>query len=231
LIRLWTVVLLGTAVLWPPALLAQSPSESSGSARAGDRFIYDTKDEVTGEPKGSYVAVVTEVSDKEIVNSISIPGKPGSRLVVYDRNLNRIDDSTWKFKPNDGQGVRLPLTVGKTWRIEYEARNIQSGAVFRTTGMSKVAGQETVTTSAGTFETFKIESHFKSYNTVDQTKSQRTISSSGMRLRSIDGFVARRRCVPISAFVQAPARNYPISTEECSADRPSNEQRSTNGSA
>jgi hypothetical protein len=170
LIRLWTVVLLGTAVLWPPALLAQSPSESSGSARAGDRFIYDTKDEVTGEPKGSYVAVVTEVTDKEIVNSISIPGKPGSRLVVYDRNLNRIDDSTWKFKPNDGQGVRLPLTVGKTWRIEYEARNIQSGAVFRTTGLSKVAGQETVTTPAGTFETFKIESHFKSYNTVDQTK-------------------------------------------------------------
>ncbi len=111
MIRLWTVVLLGTAVLWPPALLAQSPSESGGSARVGDRFIYDTKDEVTGEPKGSYVAVVTEVSDKEIVNSISVPGKPGSRIVVYDRNLNRIDDSTWKFKPNDGQGVRLPLAA------------------------------------------------------------------------------------------------------------------------
>jgi hypothetical protein len=170
LIRLWTVVLLGTAVLWPPALLAQSPSESGGSARVGDRFIYDTKDEVTGEPKGSYVAVVTEVSDKEIVNSISVPGKPGSRIVVYDRNLNRIDDSTWKFKPNDGQGVRLPLAVGKTWRIEYEARNIQTGAISRTTGTSKVAGQETVTTGAGTFETFKIELHLKSYNPVDQTK-------------------------------------------------------------
>jgi hypothetical protein len=169
-IRLGTVVLLGTAMLWPTALLAQSPGESGRSARVGDRFIYDTKDEVTGEPKGSYVAVVTEVSDKEIVNSISVPGKPGSRIVVYDRDLNRLDDSTWKFKPSDGQGIRLPLAVGKTWRIEYEARNIQSGIISRTTGVSKVAGQESVTTPAGTFETFKIELHLKSYNPVDQTK-------------------------------------------------------------
>jgi hypothetical protein len=170
LVRLWTMVLLGTAILWPPALLAQSPGESSGSARVGDRFIYDTKDEVTGEPKGSYVAVVTEVSDKEIVSSISVPGKPGSRIIVYDRNLNRIDDST----SNDGQGVRLPLAVGKTWRIEYEARNIQTSAISRTTGISKVAGQETITTPAGTFETFKIELHLKSYNPVDQTKVYET---------------------------------------------------------
>jgi hypothetical protein len=41
--------------------------------RVGDRFTYDTKDEITGDPKGTYVAVVTEVSEKEIVTSVSFP--------------------------------------------------------------------------------------------------------------------------------------------------------------
>jgi hypothetical protein len=63
--RIWVVVLLGTAVLWPPALLAQSPVDGT-SPRVGDKFTYNTKDEITGEPREAYVAVVTEVSDKEM---------------------------------------------------------------------------------------------------------------------------------------------------------------------
>lgn len=172
--RLWAAVLLGMAVLWPHGLSAQPRDETNDPIRVGDRFIYDTKDEITGEPKGTYVVIVTEVSDKEIVTNVSFRGRNGSQLVVLDHELNRIDDSVWKYKPNDGQGIHLPLAVGKTWRSEYDARNMQNGAILRTTGVSKVLAQETVTTPAGTFETFKIERHVMQYNTVDQTKGSET---------------------------------------------------------
>lgn len=174
MIRLWVAVLLGLAALWPQALPAQSPEETNDSVRSGDRWTYETKDEITGEPKGTYVAVVTEVSDKEIVTNLSVRGKSGSRLVVLDHDLNVVDDSIWRFDPNDGQGVRLPLAVGKEWRFEYDAKNMQTGAVLRTTGVSKVVAQETLTTRAGTFETFKIEQHVRQHNTVDETKASET---------------------------------------------------------
>jgi hypothetical protein len=168
--RLSVMMCLGIVVLWPFALWGQSPGEGSGSPRVGDRFTYNTRDEITGEPKEAYVAVVTEVSDKEIVTSVSAPGRNASQVVVLDRDLNRIDDAAWKFKPNNAQGIRPPLAVGKTWRFEFDSRNTQNGAVFRTTGVSKVVAQETVTTPAGTFETFKIERHQSEYNTIVQSR-------------------------------------------------------------
>jgi hypothetical protein len=54
------------------------------------------------------------------------------------------------------QGVRLPLAVGKEWRHDYDAKNMQTGAILRSTDMCKVEAQETVTAPAGTFDTFKI---------------------------------------------------------------------------
>ena len=171
MVRIWMVVLLGLGALWPQSLSAQSPDEANGPVRVGDRWTYETKDELTGEPKGTYVVVVTEMSDKEIVNTVSFRGKNGSQLVVLDHDLNRLDDSIWKYKPNDAQGVRPPLTVGKTWRFQYDARNMQNGAVLQTTGVAKVVAKETVTTPAGTFETFKIERHLRQHNTSDQTKN------------------------------------------------------------
>lgn len=174
MVRLSLALLLGVAVLWPGIVSAQSPDESDGRIRAGDRFTYDTKDEITGEPKGTYVSVVTEVSDKEITTVVSYRGRNGQQLVVLDRDLNRIDDSIWKFNPSDGQGVRLPLEVGKEWRQEYDAKNMQTGAILRSTDVSKVVAQETVTTPAGTFDTFKIVRHVLQHNTVDPTKASDT---------------------------------------------------------
>jgi hypothetical protein len=171
--RLWVVVCLGTAVLLSSALWAQSPGERSGS-QVGDRFTYTTKDEITGEPKEGLIVIVTEVSDKEIVISAGTPGRNTSQIVVLDRDLNRIADAIWRFKPNNAQGIRPPLAVGNTWRFEYDSRNTQNGAVFRTTGVSKVVAQETVTTPAGTFDTFKIERHQSGYNTIGQSRITET---------------------------------------------------------
>ena len=174
LARIWLAVFLGIAAMWPNSASAQAPELLPEPVRVGDRFTYDIKDEITGDPKGTYVSVVAEVSEKEITTAISFRGKSGSQLVVLDRDWNRIDDSIWKYKPNNGQGVRLPLTVGKTWRLEYYATNLQSGVVLRSSGVSKVVAPETVTTPAGTFETFKVESHVMQNSTLDATKGSQT---------------------------------------------------------
>jgi hypothetical protein len=161
------------ASLWPRDLAAQAQNEGDG-VRVGDRWIFEEKDEITGEPKGTYSAIVTEVSEKEIVTNVNVRGRNGSRMIVFDHDWNRVDDSIWKYKPNEGGGIRLPLEVGKQWRSEYDAVNMQTGAILRTTALSKVVAQEAVTTPAGTFDTFKIERHLRQVNTVDRSKGSET---------------------------------------------------------
>src|SRR5262249_40292745 len=97
----WAALVIGLIGIWPLALRAQSPEEAEGPVQVGDRWVYDTKDEISGYPKDTYSEVVTEVSPNEIVTSWTVSGKPNSFLVVYDRDWNRKDNVVWKFKPND----------------------------------------------------------------------------------------------------------------------------------
>ncbi len=169
---LWAAFVIGLMGTWPLAVKAQSPEEGDGGpVRVGDRWVYDTKDELTGDPKDTYTEVVTEVSPNEIVTNWTFSGKPGSVPVIYDHDWERKDNIVWKFKPNDGQGVRLPLAVGKTWRVQFDARNTQTGVNFRSSLSSKVVGKETITTSAGTFETFKIERTGSQFRTTDPSRN------------------------------------------------------------
>jgi hypothetical protein len=163
-------LLIGLAMIWPGVLAAQEPTNADQAVRVGDRWTFETKDEITGETKDTVTEVVTEVSDKEFVTRISARGKAGGRLVAYDHEWNRVDDSLWKYKPNDGRGVRLPITVGKEWRAENESNNMKTGTVVRTTTRTKVAGKETITTPAGTFDTFRIETQATTHMTEDPTK-------------------------------------------------------------
>jgi len=163
-------LLVGSA-LWSDALLGQPADQANDAIRVGDRWVYDTKDEITGFPKATYSHVVTEVSPKEVIVNLSFRGKSGSSLMVYDHDWNRIEQSNAKFRPNDGQGIRLPLAVGKEWRAEYEGRATQTGAVTKGSVLSKVVGQEMVTTPAGTFDAFKIETRVQNINTADPSQS------------------------------------------------------------
>jgi hypothetical protein len=158
------------AALSPQKLAAQSLSEASSEVQVGDRWVFDSKDEITGYPKETYTHVVTEISPKEIVVSLTVRGKSGSTILVYDHDWNLVEGPVWKYKPSDGQGIRLPLAVGKEWRSEGDVRNVQTGVAHKYSIVSKVAAQETVTTSAGTFETFKIESRLREIAAADPSK-------------------------------------------------------------
>jgi len=161
-------IIVGLAATWPHLLVAQSP-DSDNAIRVGDLWIYDTKNEVTGFPAQGYTEMIARLSPKEvIVNRTLTPPIltpveavfrwPQNSIFTYDHNWNLIDDFLWKFKPNNGLGVRLPLSVGKTWQAEFDAQDLHmTRKTYRGTSSSKVTAQESITTDAGTFDTFKVE--------------------------------------------------------------------------
>ncbi|SRR6266700_3583493 len=170
-IRLCLASLVGLAVIWPHVLAAQSQDGTNDSIKVGDWWTYNHKDEITGLLVDTYTSAVTEISPKEIATSLTFRGRNGAGAVVFDHDWNRIANGALRYKPSDGHGIRLPLAVGKEWRIEFEERNVQNGVNVKGASWSKVAAQESVTTPAGTFETFRIERQVKQFNAADPSRS------------------------------------------------------------
>jgi hypothetical protein len=137
----------------------------------GDRWVYEVKDEVSGDLKSTTTVVVLDVSENEINTRVSVRGAARPQQIVFDRSWNRIDDSIWKYRPSDGTGIQTPLQVGKDWRFESKATHFQNGTALSTTGQSKIVGEEKITTGAGTFDAFKIETTMRQVNSNDQTKA------------------------------------------------------------
>ena len=156
----------------------------------GDRWVYEVTDEITGDVKPTTTVVVLDVSEREINTRVSTRGVERPRQIVFDRTWNRIDDSVWKYRPSDGTGIQTPLQVGKEWRFENKATHFQNGTAFSITGQSKVVGEEKITTSAGTFDTFKIETTMRQVNANDQTKAA-TMNATLWYAPSINRWVRR----------------------------------------
>src|ERR1700680_646888 len=137
-----------------------APVQPSGAVVAmeeplpGDHWTYEVRDEIAGTITATRANVVTEVTPTDITVRFKIAGNNNEGINVYDRSWHLIDARPWKFSPNDGTGIRTPLTVGKTWTFQANSINSVNGSVWKRSGTSKVVGQETVTTRAGTFETF-----------------------------------------------------------------------------
>jgi len=159
----------------PPA--ASSPAvETPGSpepmedARLGDHWTYELRDDITGEVKSTITNTVTDVSDSEISTRSALLGNPNSGYQTYDRSWNLISNGVWRYTPNDGTGIRTPLAVGKTWSFKSTDLNSTAGVSWKRSGTTKVVAQESVTTRAGTFDTFKLEISSQIQNANDPTK-------------------------------------------------------------
>jgi hypothetical protein len=160
----------GLAVVSPNNLAAQYFNEADSAVTVGDRWVYDTRDEVTGYPKETYTEVVTKLSPEEAVVNLTFSGSDTSVSVTYDRAWNCVDNLIWRFNPGSGEGINLPLVVGKTWVIEFDARNNLTGESIKGSSSSKVVAQEDVASLAGAFNTFKIERQVRQFNTADPSK-------------------------------------------------------------
>jgi hypothetical protein len=167
---LCAILSVGLAVAYPNNVPAQFFQAADGVVSVGDRWVYDTRDEVTGYPKETYTEIVTALAPEEAIVNLTFRGSSASVIVTYDRNWNSIDNLIWRFRPSNGEGINLPLTVGKTWGIEFDARNNWTGENIKGSSSSKVVAEEDVTTPAGTFNTFKIEQQVRQFSTADPSK-------------------------------------------------------------
>jgi hypothetical protein len=148
-----TAIGLALQLLLPGYSLAQSVDP--GPIRVGDRWSYEIKDSLTGDLRPATTVVVGEVTDKEITTRVTARGRDRPpQAMVYDLDWGRIDDGAWKLRP-PGIGIKKPLQIGKEWRSD-----------------ANVVGREQVTTSAGTFDTFRVDMTVRMINTKDQSRSQ-----------------------------------------------------------
>lgn len=190
----------------------QSPSAtaspSSGNVameepQPGDHWTYQVRDEITGKADASRENVVTEVTPKNISVRFKLVGTPNEGFYVYDRDWHLLSSGNWKYSPYQGHtGIRAPLTVGKIWTFQSDNINNTIGAIWKESGTSKVVGQETAVTKAGTFETFKIETNFSDKNVKDPTRKNETATQTWYA-PAIDHWVKRTFITKVDQHVRS----------------------------
>ncbi len=157
----------------------------------GDHWTYEIRDEIAGKLTATRENVITEVTPTAISVRISrVGGNNEQEFTVYDRSWNLVESRPWRYSPHDGSGIQVPLAVGKTWPVRTNNINSANGAVWRRSGNSKVVAEESVTTKAGTFDTFKIETTFTGKN-VNNPLLKNEVTALTWYAPSIDHWVKR----------------------------------------
>lgn len=159
-----------------PAPAEPSDQEKMEDPQVGDHWTYEYRDEITGDVKSIITNTVTDLSDSQIGLRTTWAGRSNSNSQTFDRSWNLIKSGVSRSAPNDGTGIRAPLAVGKTWSFKSNDINGTSGFSGRRSGTSKVIAQESVTTPAGTFDTFKIETSFQLRNANNATDKVQVVT-------------------------------------------------------
>ncbi|WP_439923148.1 hypothetical protein [Nitrobacter sp. JJSN] len=145
------------------------PGIDMSQVAVGDHWSYDVIDDITGKVKQRVTSLVTDVSEKEIATRAETEGSSRYGEFIYDKSWNIIKRGDQRFSPNDGGGIQDPLEVNKTWSIRAD-RIDSKGHIWRKTGTSRASEKETITTKAGRFDAFVIETKFTARNSVDPTR-------------------------------------------------------------
>jgi hypothetical protein len=95
-----------------------------------------------------------------VANRALRPLLPGQNAMVCDKNWNLIQSGAYKFHPNDGQGVPVPLQIGSKLQVNVTF-SVQSAAGWSKLRLHSVEAEivsaETISTKAGQFETYRLE--------------------------------------------------------------------------
>jgi hypothetical protein len=153
----------------PAAIEAAPPQETMEDLQVGDHWTYQFRDEISGDVKSIITNTVTDLTDSQIGIRNSWAGNSNSGNQTFDRSWNLISNGVHRYSPNDSTGIQAPLTVGKTWAIKSTEINSTSGFSAKRSGTSKVTTQERITTQAGTFDTFRIETSMQIQNSNNVT--------------------------------------------------------------
>lgn len=173
-----------------PATSESAAQETMEDLQVGDHWTYELRDDVSGDIKSTLTNTVTDVSASQINIRLGKLGTNNTGYQTYDHSWNLMDNGVWRNRPNDGTGIQAPLGVGKTWSFRSTDLNNTAGVSWKRSGTSKVVAQESVTTSAGTFDTFKIETSIEVQSIKDPTKKIRIVQQTWYA-PSIDHWVKR----------------------------------------
>jgi hypothetical protein len=175
----------------PPASTPPKAVVPMEEPQPGDHWTYEVRDEITGKISATRENVITEVTPKDISVRFKVVGTTNGGMNIYDRSWNLLSSGPWRYTPNDGgTGIRAPLTVGKSWTFQSNNVNSANGNVWKLSGTSKVVAEEAVTTKAGTFDTFKIETTSSTRN-VNDPNAKNEITSQTWYAPAIDHWVKR----------------------------------------
>lgn len=153
-------------------------STNMSEVAVGDNWIYENK-EGKGEVVSIQKVIVTDVSDSEVATRIDVLNDYESSSIIYDKSWNEISEGTRRFSPNSGTGIRLPLALNAEWKAAVDEVNEiddYNKRAWIINVNSRVTGQESVTTKAGTFQTYLIETIQDVRSTKDPIPSSAQVS-------------------------------------------------------
>lgn len=137
----------------PPPVAAPLTQAEAPVFRVGEEWKFAYTNDLDPSKNKTYVQRVASVGPEGV--RLSVPSSGGPRFVDLDRNGNFVRSAVESFAPS-AETLRFPLFVGKSWDAEY---TYTSGDwTSHCDRESKVVAAERVSTPAGDFDAFRIES-------------------------------------------------------------------------
>jgi hypothetical protein len=196
-IAIFVTVLLSTTAIaqtTPPEAKSDSSSHDQDVTNmlppaVGDHWTYEIRDNISGDLKGDSTQTITDLKGDEISIQSHVLGAPASVYLIYDRSWDVKSNALWKYSPHDGGGIKDPMKEGQTWDIRTTDVK-DARAMWKRTGASKVTGEESVTTQAGTFKAIKYETTVQIRGVIDPTKKAKLVVMTWY-VPSVDHWVKR----------------------------------------
>ena len=149
--KLWLLGLVFLCVLLGSLQAFSQDEATKPSYKKGETWLYSVKE---GGSIGSSSNLLNGTYEVSIVNGkMKTAAVTGSQKEDLDPRPPVLL-GLLTFAPN----LNFPLTVGKTWSREYKGTYVGSNKPIARTISYEVKGIEQVTTPAGTFRAFKLES-------------------------------------------------------------------------
>jgi hypothetical protein len=123
----------------------------------GDHWTYDLKDEIADEVIQTRKVIVTDMANNQIATRLDDAKTGQSWTIIYDRSWNILRDGSNRYSPNSGTGFQFPLKLNAQWRASVDEVSGSSGDIWKISVNARVTSQENITTKAGTFATYIIE--------------------------------------------------------------------------
>ena len=140
------------------AAWAQPDGNAKPTFKVGEVAVYTVNDRADNKVFEETTTVTAVTADAIRFNHVRSDGEPAGLVGVFtpDLRLVQAGSNGMRFDPPI-QLIKQPMAVGDSWKSVYESVGLNQA---RSKGDfdAKVVATEKVTTPAGTFDTFRIES-------------------------------------------------------------------------